>query len=105
MGQLGGDKSAPDSGESRIDSGWVARRTFLQMSAPSARIVIIKAQPIELCQLLKFSGLAATGGEAKHLISEGQVLLNGIVETQKRKKVMGGDKVTFGGETIIAQVD
>ena len=75
------------------------------MSAPSARIVIIKAQPIELCQLLKFSGLAATGGEAKHLISDGQVLLNGVIETQKRKKVMGGDKVTFGGETIIAQVD
>ena len=75
------------------------------MTAPSARIVIVKAQPIELCQLLKFSGLAETGGAAKHQIGEGQVLLNGVVETQKRKKVMGGDKVTFGGETIVVQVD
>ena len=75
------------------------------MTAPSARIVIVKAQPIELCQLLKFSGLADTGGAAKHLIGEGQVLLNGVVETQKRKKVMGGDKVTLGGETIVVQVD
>jgi len=74
------------------------------MSSPHARIVIIKAQPIELCQLLKFSGLAETGGAAKHQIGEGQVLLNGVVETQKRKKVMGGDKVTFGGETIVVQV-
>lgn len=74
------------------------------MSAPSARIVIVKAQPIELCQLLKFSGLAATGGEAKGVIGEGRVTLNGVVETQKRKKIMGGDKVTFGGETIVVQV-
>ena len=75
------------------------------MNATSARIVIVREQPIELCQLLKFSGLAATGGEAKHQIGEGQVLLNGVVETQKRKKVMGGDTVTFGGETIVVQVD
>ncbi len=75
------------------------------MNAPSARIVIVREQPIELCQLLKFSGLAATGGEAKHAISEGKVLLNGVVETQKRKKVLGGDKVTFDGETIVVQVD
>ncbi len=75
------------------------------MSSPSARIVIIKAQPIELCQLLKFSGLAETGGAAKHQIVEGLVMLNGVVETQKRKKIMGGDKVSFGGETIVVQVD
>lgn len=75
------------------------------MNAPSSRIVIVREQPIELCQLLKFSGLAATGGEGKHAISEGQVLLNGVVETQKRKKVMGGGKVTFCGETIVVQVD
>ncbi|MBW8780578.1 MAG: RNA-binding S4 domain-containing protein [Verrucomicrobia bacterium] len=74
------------------------------MSAPSARIVIVKAQPIELCQLLKFSGLAESGGEAKAVISEGKVLLNGVVETQKRKKIVAGDKVSFGGETLVVQV-
>jgi ribosome-associated protein len=74
------------------------------MSAPSARIVIVKAQPIELCQLLKFSGLTESGGEAKVVIGEGKVLLNGVVETQKRKKIVAGDKVSFGGETLVVQV-
>ncbi len=74
------------------------------MNTVSARTVTIKAQPIELCQLLKFSGLAATGGEARSVIGAGQVLLNGVVETQKGKKVMSGDKVTLGGETITVQV-
>ena len=74
------------------------------MNDSPARSVVIKAQPIELCQLLKFGGLVATGGEAKGVIAEGRVLLNGAVETQKRKKVMGGDRVTFGGETIAVQV-
>ncbi len=74
------------------------------MSSPSSRVIIIKAEPIELCQLLKFSGLAATGGEAKSVIGAGQVLLNSVVETQKRKKIMGGDKVTYGEETLVVQV-
>jgi ribosome-associated protein len=74
------------------------------MSSLSVRVIIIKAEPIELCQLLKFSGLAATGGEAKSVIGAGQVSLNGVVETQKRKKVMGGDKVTYGEETLVVQV-
>jgi len=44
-------------------------------------------QPIELCKLLKIADLVAGGGEAKVVISEGYVLLNGEVEYQKRKKV------------------
>ncbi len=71
-------------------------------SAPT--VITVKAEPIELCQLLKFAGLAENGGAAKAVISEGQVLLNGVVETQKRKKVMGGDRVTFGQETIVVQI-
>lgn len=65
------------------------------------RTVAVRAVPIELCQLLKFGGLIGSGGEAKTIISEGQVLLNGVVETQKRKKVLAGDKVTFGDQTIV----
>jgi ribosome-associated protein len=73
-------------------------------SEATPRTVIVKAEPIELCQLLKFAGLSGSGGAAKAVISEGEVLLNGAVETQKRKKVMGGDRVTFGGETILVKV-
>ena len=73
-------------------------------SAQAPRIIIVKAEPIELCQLLKFAGLANNGGAAKAYISEGQVLLNGVVETQKRKKVMGGDRVSFADETLVVKV-
>ncbi len=69
-----------------------------------SRTITVRAEPIELCQLLKFAGLADNGGAAKAIISEGQVLLNGVVETQKRKKVMGGDRVTLGDETIVVKV-
>ncbi len=68
------------------------------------RTIIVKAEPIELCQLLKFAGLACNGGAAKAFISEGRVLLNGVVETQKRKKVMGGDRVGFADETLLVKV-
>lgn len=57
-------------------------------------------QPIELCKLLKIANLVAGGGEAKVVISEGYVLLNGEVEYQKRKKVYHNDVVEFNGETI-----
>ena len=67
----------------------------------SVRTVAVRAVPIDLCQLLKFGGLIGSGGEAKTIISEGQVRLNGVVETQKRKKVLAGDKVTFGDQTIV----
>ncbi len=69
-----------------------------------SRTITVRAEPIELCQLLKFAGLADNGGAAKAIISEGKVLLNGTVETQKRKKVMGGDRVTLGEETIVVKV-
>jgi ribosome-associated protein len=58
--------------------------------------VEITREPIELHKLLKFEGLAASGGAAKALIAEGRVLLNGVVETQKRKKLVSGDCVEMG---------
>jgi len=57
-------------------------------------------QPIELCKLLKIADLVAGGGEAKVVISEGYVLLNGDVEYQKRKKIYHNDIIEFNGETI-----
>ncbi|MFT7007904.1 MAG: ribosome-associated protein [Colwellia sp.] len=57
-------------------------------------------QPIELCKLLKIADLVTGGGEAKVVISEGYVLLNGEVEYQKRKKVFHDDIVQFNGETL-----
>ncbi len=63
--------------------------------------VVVREVPIELCQFLKFGGLTGTGGEAKQVIGQGLVTLNGVVETQKRKKLLAGDKVTYDGKTIV----
>lgn len=63
--------------------------------------VVVREVPIELCQFLKFGGLTGTGGEAKQVISQGLVTLNGAVETQKRKKLLLGDQVTYDGKTIV----
>jgi ribosome-associated protein len=58
----------------------------------------IRSEPVELYKLLKFEGLVGSGGEAKLVISDGLVRLNGAVETRKRKKLIAGDTVEFGGE-------
>ena len=57
-------------------------------------------QPIELYKLLKIANLVSGGGEAKVAISEGYVLLNGEVETQKRKKIFNGDIIEFNGDLV-----
>jgi len=75
------------------------------MSNSPTRSVKVRAVPIELCQFIKFGGLAASGGEAKQLVAEGSVQLNGVVETQKRKKLAAGDHVTVGGKTIVVELD
>ena len=73
-------------------------------NSSSPRKVVVREVPIELCQFIKFCGLTESGGEAKQLISEGAVLLNGVVETQKRKKLAVGDQVKANGHTIIVQL-
>jgi ribosome-associated protein len=73
-------------------------------NSSSPRKVVVREVPIELCQFLKFGGLCESGGEAKQMISEGLVLLNDTVETQKRKKLAVGDRVKANGHTIIVQL-
>jgi len=62
--------------------------------------VELNQQPIELCKLLKIANLVSGGGEAKIVISEGYVYLNGEVEYQKRKKVYHQDVIEFNGDSI-----
>lgn len=61
------------------------------------QIVKLVKQPIELYKILKFEGLVGSGGEAKAVIDKGLVILNTIVETQKRRKVFSGDIIEFNG--------
>lgn len=62
--------------------------------------VDVSYQPIELCKLLKIANMVGGGGEAKIVISEGYVYVNGEVEFQKRKKIYHQDIVEFNGEVI-----
>ncbi len=68
------------------------------------RKVEILKEPIELCKILKFESMVSSGGEAKSVIAEGQVLVNGKIETRKRKKIVSGDIVEFGKEKIRIQL-
>ncbi len=63
-------------------------------------VIELNHQPVELCKLLKIADLVSGGGEAKVVISEGYVLLNGEVEYQKRKKVYHEDVIEFNGEVV-----
>jgi len=55
---------------------------------------------IELYKILKIENMAASGGEAKFLIGEGLVRVNGEVETRKRRKTRPGDIVTCHGMEV-----
>jgi len=63
-------------------------------------VIELNHQPVELCKLLKIANLVSGGGEAKVVISEGYVLLNGEIEYQKRKKIYHQDVVEFNGEVV-----
>ena len=62
--------------------------------------VQITHEPVELFKLLKFEGWAPSGGQAKMLVGQGLVKLNGQIETRKRKKVVAGDVIEFNGESM-----
>lgn len=64
------------------------------------RIVEISREPVELYKILKFEGMVASGGQAKAVVGAGQVLVNGNIETQKRKKIVAGDAIEFNNEKI-----
>jgi len=63
----------------------------------------LSGEYIELFKLLKVTGLAESGGMAKYVISQGQVSVDGTIETRKRCKIQKGQKVEWTGNII--QVD
>jgi ribosome-associated protein len=65
------------------------------------REVEILKEPVELYKILKFESMVASGGEAKFVIAEGMVVVNGEIETRKRKKIIAGDIIEFGDEKIL----
>jgi ribosome-associated protein len=66
----------------------------------SVREVRIRDDTIRLGQALKLAGLAASGGDARALIEEGAVCVNGEVETRRGRQLRRGDVVAVGGEAV-----
>jgi ribosome-associated protein len=56
---------------------------------------------MNLDQFLKWSGVTATGGQAKVLIQAGHVRVNGEVETRRGRGLKPGDRVEAEGQTLI----
>lgn len=65
--------------------------------------VKITTEFIKLDALLKFASLVGSGGEAKALIQDGQVLVNGEVCTMRGKKIRPGDTVSLGGQEVTVE--
>ena len=70
------------------------------MSKSPNIIAELEAEFVELYKILKFEGLTDSGGMAKRVIEDGQVSVNGEIETRKRKKISAGDKIEFSGKSI-----
>ena len=64
------------------------------------REVEINKEPVELYKVLKFEGMCSSGAEAKLVVADGQVLVNGEVEMRKRKKLVSGDTIEFANESV-----
>lgn len=67
--------------------------------------VNINTEFIKLDALLKFASLVGSGGEAKMLIQEGQVKVNGEVCTMRGKKIRPGDTVSVNGSEVTVGAD
>lgn len=62
-------------------------------------IIDICVEPIELYKLLKIADIVGVG-QAKTMISEGNIIVNSEVETQKRKKIRQGDIIEYNGKSF-----
>lgn len=72
----------------------------MPMDPTAPRPAAITTEYIELDKLLKRENLAASGGQARALIDQGLVRVNGAEETRRRRKCRPGDVVAFAGTTL-----
>lgn len=60
---------------------------------------------IRLDQFLKAHGIVGTGGQAKLLIQDGQILVNGEVDTRRRRQLREGDVVQFEDQQFLVEFE
>ena len=71
---------------------------------PEQAVIEITREPVELYKILKFEGFVESGAQAKLVIADGYVTVNGEVETRKRRKMLNGDVIGVGGEEFVLQL-
>ena len=67
--------------------------------------IAIRTEFIKLDAFLKYAALIGSGGEAKTVVNEGLVKVNGEVCTMRGKKLRPGDRVEFDGKTVLVCAD
>lgn len=73
---------------------------FFKYKGATMETIKLRDEFIKLGQALKAAGLVESGVEAKEVIQDGQVSVNGEIDTRRGRKLYGGDVVSFGGEEI-----
>ena len=63
-------------------------------------IITIKDDFIKLGQAMKLAGMVGSGVDAKLVIQDGQVEVNGEVDTRRGRKIVAGDLITFDGKEL-----
>ncbi len=61
----------------------------------------LKGDYVELCNLLKLTGIASSGGEGKALVAQGAVTVDGQPESRKTAKIRAGQVVECQGQRIV----
>ena len=82
----------------------VGRRSKRTQAAPEVRDVEIRDEMIRLGQFLKLADLVDAGADAKPLIADGHVEVNGEVETRRGRQLRDGDVVQVAGEPTSVRV-
>ncbi len=74
-----------------------------ELEVDKVEIIKLREDYIKLGQALKAAGFVQTGIDAKEVIQQGLVLVNGEIETRRGKKLYDGDQVEFDGDVISIQ--
>lgn len=77
----------------------------MEPGLPGASAAGEAVETIRLDQFLKLAQVAATGGQAKWMIQNGEVRVNGVVETRRGRKLRPGDAVEVRGDVLIVEAE
>ena len=79
-------------------------KVTVKKKAAAETPLAIHTEFIKLQDALKYANIVYSGGEAKQLILDGEVTVNGEVCTMRGKKLRPGDKFGFNGETYLISI-